>query len=42
LESFTALIVRSQEVKCLAGFDIKKKINDISRLKNVPLDLIQI
>jgi predicted aldo/keto reductase-like oxidoreductase len=30
------------KVKCLAGFDIKKKINDISRLKNVPLDLIQI
>jgi predicted aldo/keto reductase-like oxidoreductase len=29
------------KVKCLAGFDIKKKINDISRLKNVPLDLIQ-
>jgi uncharacterized protein len=29
------------KVKCSAGFDIRKKINDISRLKDIPLDLIQ-
>jgi predicted aldo/keto reductase-like oxidoreductase len=28
-------------VKCTAGFDLKKKISDIARLKNVPADLLQ-
>jgi predicted aldo/keto reductase-like oxidoreductase len=27
-------------VKCTAGFDVKRKISDISRLANVPVDLI--
>jgi len=31
---------KSCSVKCSAGFDVKKKIEDISRLKNVPLDLL--
>jgi uncharacterized protein len=29
------------EVKCTSGFDIKSKVLDISRLKDVPRDLIQ-
>jgi len=28
-------------VKCTAGFDVKEKIADISRLKDIPADLIQ-
>lgn len=28
-------------VKCTAGFDLKKKICDIARLKNIPADLLQ-
>jgi predicted aldo/keto reductase-like oxidoreductase len=28
------------QINCTAGFDIKRKILDISRLKNIPLDFI--
>jgi hypothetical protein len=28
-------------VKCTAGFDLKKKISDIARLKQIPADLLQ-
>jgi len=28
-------------VKCLAGFDVKEKITDIARLKNIPADFVQ-
>jgi predicted aldo/keto reductase-like oxidoreductase len=28
-------------IKCTAGFDVRKKISDISRLRNVPKDFIQ-
>jgi hypothetical protein len=28
-------------VKCHAGFDVKEKITDIARLKNIPADFVQ-
>jgi predicted aldo/keto reductase-like oxidoreductase len=29
-------------VKCTAGFDLKKKISDIARLRMIPSDIIQV
>jgi len=30
------------KVNCISGFDIKSKISDIARLRDVPLDFIRV